>query len=283
MRNILLLLEYDGTRYAGWQRQKDCVTIQGVLEATLATILNHPVTVLSSGRTDAGVHALGQVATFTTERPLDCATLHRALNALLPRDIRVIRVTEAPLDFHPRKSAKKKQYVYAFWCGPCPVFLRTYVYPVLQKVDWDLVQEGAKLFVGHHNFTSFSSPSPRSPVRTVFSLDVCIRDDSLVLLWIEASGFLHHMVRIIFGELLLLGMGKRSLGELETMLRHPSYTAYRRFSLPPQGLYLVRVDYDGIDPYEGLELKDTGFVVPVWTKKNTQQAPSLVDNSQPLC
>ncbi|MCS7242054.1 tRNA pseudouridine(38-40) synthase TruA [Candidatus Caldatribacterium sp.] len=272
MRNILLLLEYDGTRYAGWQRQKDRITVQGVLEATLTTILNHPVTVLSSGRTDAGVHALGQVATFMTERPLDCATLHRALIALLPKDIRVIRVAEVPLGFHPRKSAQRKQYVYAFWCGSCPVFLRTYVYPVPQDINWNLVREGAKLFVGCHDFTSFSSSSLRSSVRTVFSLQVCVQSASLVLLWIEASGFLHHMVRMIFGELLLLGEGRRSLRELEAMLQHPSRTAYRRFNLPPHGLYLVRVEYDGVDPYEGFVLEDVGFVVPVWTKKNTLES-----------
>lgn len=268
MRNIALLLEYDGTNYAGWQRQKDRATVQGVLEETLSSLLGHPVVAVASGRTDAGVHALGQVVTFTTERSFDCARLKQALQTLLPGDMRVVRVQEVPLEFHPRKSAKKKQYVYAVWCGPCPVFLRRYVYPLVRSIDWDLIREGAKLFVGSHDFASFSSPSPRSSVRTVFSLEVCSQNSPLVLLRIEASGFLHHMARMIFGELLLLGEGKRTLAELEHMLSHPSYTAYRRFALPPQGLYLLRVDYEEVDLYEGLELKDTGFVVPVWTEKN---------------
>jgi len=145
------------------------------------------------------------------------------------------------------------------------------------------VRRGAELFIGRHDFASFSSPSLRSPVRTVFSLDVSIRNDSLVLLSIEASGFLHHMARMIFGELLLLGEGKKTLDELEHMLRHPSYRAYRRYNLPPWGLYLVKVDYEGVNPYEGLELKDVGFVVPVWVEKNGQNPFPLVDNSQPLC
>lgn len=274
MRNVLLLLEYDGTRYAGWQRQKNAITIQGVLEETLASILNHPVTVLASGRTDAGVHALGQVATFTTESTLSVSSLHRALQSLLPSDIRVLKVEDVPLEFHPRKSAKRKQYMYALFQGACPAFLRRYVYPVTEDIDWNLVQEGAKLFLGCHDFRSFSSPSPRSTVRTVFSLDVSVRGESLVLLRIEASGFLHHMARMIFGELLLLGRGKRTLEELKTMLSQPSHTAYRRFNLPPQGLYLVEVTYEGINPYEGFELRDTGFVVPVWVKKNHERRTS---------
>lgn len=243
------------------------MTVQGVLESTLATILDHPVTVFASGRTDAGVHALGQVATFTTERLFDCAKLHQALTSLLPRDIRVIRVQEVPLDFHPRKSAKSKQYLYALWRGSCPTFLRSYVYPISGDIDWNLVRDGARLFIGCHNFASFSSPSPRSSVRTVFSLDVHLQSTFLVFLSIEASGFLHHMARIIFGELLLLGMRKKSLADLEAMLQHPSHTAYRRLNLPPQGLYLVRVNYEEVDPYKDLELKDVGFVVPVWTEK----------------
>ncbi len=273
LRNILLLVEYDGTRYAGWQRQKDRITLQGVLESTLSLVLNHPVVTFASGRTDAGVHALGQVVTFTTERSIDCPALQRALQSLLPEDIRVIKVQEAPPGFHPRKSARKKQYLYAVWCGSCPAFLRRYVYPLARDVDWDLVRKGAGLFIGRHDFASFSSPSARSSVRTVFSLEVFVRDSSCVLLSIEASGFLHHMVRMIFGELLLLGEGKVSLAELEHMLHHPSHHAYRRFNLPPQGLYLVKVDYEEVDPYEGLELKDVGFVVPAWVEKNRPNTP----------
>jgi len=270
LRNFLLVLEYDGTRYAGWQRQKDRITVQGVLESSLSSILGHPVTTVASGRTDAGVHALGQVVSFTTEKPVDCKMLHRALQALLPDDMRVLRVQEAPLDFHPRKSAKSKRYVYAVFCGTCPVFLRGYVYSLRQEVDWTLVQEGARLFVGRHDFASFSSPSPCSSVRTVYALDVKLRFP-LVLLSIVAEGFLHHMARMIFGELLLLGMGRVSLADLEHMLTYPSHHAYRRLNLPPWGLYLVEVQYERCNPYQGLELEDVGFVVPVWVEKNGQK------------
>uniref|UniRef100_A0A7V4DDB7 tRNA pseudouridine synthase A n=1 Tax=Candidatus Caldatribacterium californiense TaxID=1454726 RepID=A0A7V4DDB7_9BACT len=272
LRNLLLVLEYDGTRYAGWQRQRDRVTVQGVLESSLSSILGHPTVTVASGRTDAGVHALGQVVGFTTEKPIDCETLHKALQALLPDDMRVLRVQEAPLDFHPRKSAKRKRYVYAVFCGTCPVFLRGYVYSLRQEVDWALVQEGAGLFIGRHDFASFSSPSPRSSVRTVYTLDVEFRFP-FVLLGIVAEGFLHHMARMVFGELLLLGMGKVSLADLKHMLTYPSHHAYRRLNLPPWGLYLVEVQYEHWNPYQGLELKDVGFVVPVWVEKNSQKLP----------
>lgn len=273
MRNLLLVLEYDGTLYAGWQRQPGRVTVQGVLESVLSSFLGHPVIALASGRTDAGVHALGQVVTFTTEKVIDCRVVYQALQALLPRDMRVVRVQEAPPGFHPRKSATRKRYTYAVWCGPCPVFLREYVYPLKVDVDWTLVQEGMRLFVGRYDFASFSSPSSRSSVRTIFSLNAWFQGPYLVLLDIEAEGFLYHMARMIFGELLLLGMRKKSLEELELMIRNPSYHVYRRFNLPPQGLYLVEVRYEEINPYQDLQLEDVGFVVPVWMEKDRQKLP----------
>ena len=287
MRNLLLVLEYDGTHYAGWQRQPQRRTIQGVLEEKLTSLLGQPVKVLASGRTDAGVHALGQVVTFTTDNPMSCDKVQKALQALLPQDIRVVNIQEVSLDFHPRKSAKRKRYVYALWYGKgCPAFLRKYLYPWDVDLNWDVMREGVQLFLGQHDFSSFSSPSPRSSRRTVFSFEFRFRKPPVVTFEIEADGFLYHMVRMIIGETLLLGMGRKSLSDLELMLEHPSYREYRRLNLPPQGLYLMEVVYEEINPYEGLKLEDAGFVVPVWVRegqKLLKEEPLIVDKFPPLC
>lgn len=265
MRNLLLVLEYDGTHYAGWQRQPQKRTIQGTLEEQLASLLRQPVKTLASGRTDAGVHALGQVVTFTTDNPMGRDEMQRALQALLPQDMRVVNVQEVSPDFHPRKSAKKKRYAYALWCGKgCPTFLKKYLYPLDADLNWDVVRKGVQLFLGQHDFSSFSSPSPRSSKRTIFSFEFHLQRFPIVTFEVEADGFLYHMVRMIIGELLLLGTGRKSLSDIELMLECPSYREYHRLNLPPQGLYLVEAVYEGINPYEGLRLEDVGFVVPVW-------------------
>ncbi|NSW75976.1 MAG: tRNA pseudouridine(38-40) synthase TruA [Candidatus Atribacteria bacterium] len=268
LRNLLLVLEYDGSSYSGWQIQKGKRTVQGVLEAVLSKILEERVRVIASGRTDAGVHAVGQVVNFWTESPLPEEVIFRVLEAHLPEDVRPINLFEVPPDFHARKKVVRKRYTYVvFLEHRLPVFLRNYVYcPGRVDIDIQQIREVSQIFLGTHNFTSFSSPREGngSAVRTVSTLEVRTKHPFLFF-DIEADGFLYHMVRFLVGELLMVGLGRKGVDDLQHMLIHPSYT-YRRFHAPPQGLYLVAVEYPGVDPYCGLVLRESGFVVPLWRR-----------------
>ncbi|MGC8777542.1 MAG: tRNA pseudouridine(38-40) synthase TruA [Candidatus Caldatribacteriaceae bacterium] len=266
MRNLLLVLEYDGSQYSGWQVQKGRRTVQGTLEAILERTLGEPVRVCASGRTDAGVHAVGQVVNFCTDSPLSADILLRILRANLPRDLRAITLFDVFPDFHARKCALRKRYMYVVFMGANPpVFFRHYGC-FLGNVDLDVGRmiEGSQIFLGTHDFTAFSSPrgGNSSSVRTVFSFEVSPRG-SFLLFDIQASGFLYHMARFLVGELLMVGLGKKTIEDLQSMLIHPSY-GYRRFHAPPEGLYLVEVSYPGVNPYKGLRLEERGFVVPFW-------------------
>ena len=271
LRNLLLVLEYDGSSYSGWQVQKGVRTVQGTLERVLSDSLKEKIRVCASGRTDAGVHALGQVANFYTTSSLSTDILFRILKAHLPEDLRVLNLFEVSLDFHARKTAVRKRYLYVACLGDSlPVFLRRYVYSLgRRELDVTRVREGSRIFLGTHDFTSFSSPRERSfsPVRTVFSLEVYLREPFLFF-DIQADGFLYHMVRFMVGELLMVGFGKKDIADLEFMLAHPSCT-HHRFSAPPEGLYLLEVQYPDVDPYQGLRLKESGFIVPLWVREDS--------------
>ncbi|HTM56423.1 MAG TPA: tRNA pseudouridine(38-40) synthase TruA [Pirellulales bacterium] len=248
MRTFKLVLAYDGTNYSGWQAQQGHVTLQGTLEAALARITGESLRVAGSGRTDAGVHAEGQVVSFRSETRLAPDVLQRALNAELPRDMAVLEASHAADDFHARRSARSKRYRYQLEDGPVRgVFARPYVWHYRAPLDEAAMHRAAQTLLGTHDFSSFeTSGSPReSSVRTVFYIGVKRgqgRGAGRLDLEIEADGFLYNMVRSIVGTLVEVGRGERDEAWPAQVLaardrKQAGQTA------PPQGLFLVRVNY----------------------------------------
>ncbi|HWB09722.1 MAG TPA: tRNA pseudouridine(38-40) synthase TruA [Pirellulales bacterium] len=249
MRALKLTLAYDGTAYAGWQVQPGQRTLQGTLEAALAKITRETIRVTASGRTDAGVHALGQVVSFDTDSPLRADVLQRALNAELPDDMAVLAAAEAPAGFHAIRDAVRKRYRYLLHDGPVPdVFRRHLVWHYRQRLDAAAMNRAAQALLGKHDFRSFESgwPQRTSSVRTIFEISVVrglSADENLVVLEVEADGFLYNMVRAIVGTLVEVGRGTRP----ETWPAEVLAAQDRRaagMTAPPQGLFLLRVEYN---------------------------------------
>jgi tRNA pseudouridine38-40 synthase len=249
VRTFRVTLAYDGTAYGGWQVQPNARTIQAELEAALATIVGVPVRAAASGRTDAGVHALGQVVSFTCDTRLDPETLGRALNANLPRDIGVLDVRLAPPDFHALRDAVRKRYRYVIQDGPTrDVFARGYAWQFPHRLNVEAMQQAAEYLLGRHDFASFqTSGSPRvTTVRTVTDLTVrrCAGDHrDRVLIEIEANGFLYNMVRNIVGTLVEVGCGKQ-LPDWVAGVLEAGDRKVAGMTAPPQGLFLVSVAYE---------------------------------------
>ena len=246
MRNFKIILQYEGTRYQGWQRQDSTGnTIQGKLEALLAKMTgNGFVQVNGSGRTYAGVHALGQVAGFKLETDMTPQEIMRYMNRYLPEDIKVIDICEMPERFHSRLNAKKKTYVYRIWNSSLPcVFERRYVYELEEKLDIEAMEKAADLLVGKHDFKAFTSTkkSKKSTVRTIESIMIERKGNELVLTY-KGDGFLYHMVRILTGTLIEVGLHERDVHSVQTLLdkgtRELSGTL-----VPAKGLCLVAVEY----------------------------------------
>ena len=244
MRNLKLTLAYDGTSFHGWQTQPGVRTIQGELERVIGHILDHEITTHGSGRTDAGVHAHGQVAHFQTEKAIDTDALHRSVNALLTSEIRVMSVEEVPLDFHARASARAKTYEYHIWRSPVvsPFHFR-YVHSVWQSLDVDGVDDATAKFPGQHDFTSFSAAatSTRSHIREVYEAQWERNSDEWVFR-IRANGFLQYMVRTIVGTLIEVGRRKTNSDDIAGIFLARDR---RRAgpSAPAKGLHLVSVEY----------------------------------------
>jgi tRNA pseudouridine38-40 synthase len=244
VRRLKLVIEYRGTHYHGWQVQPRVVTIQGTLEAHLGRITNGPVRLHAAGRTDAGVHALGQVAHFDTSSTIALAALQRGLNSLLPDDIVVRQVTEVPTDFHARYSARQKTYAYVVHNAPLRSALRaSYVWHVPQALDLAAMRTAAQVLQGRHDFSAFraSSCAARSPVRHLLRLVVKRRAEQIFVVCC-ADGFLHHMVRNIVGTLIDIGRGKIPASAMATIL-HSGQRQQAGPTAPPHGLFLVRVMY----------------------------------------
>jgi tRNA pseudouridine38-40 synthase len=244
MRTLKLVLEYDGFEYCGWQVQEDVPTIQGVLEEALTTILGQRVRVQGAGRTDAKVHALGQVASFQCASSLPTAALQRGLNSLLPRDVVVYDVQDAPADFHARFSARGKVYAYRILNRPvrAPLRLR-YVWHLPHTLDVPAMMVAGTFLQGTHDFASFQATGSavNTTERTLTALTITREDDEVVLSC-TANGFLRHMVRNIVGTLVEVGHGTRMPIDIKRIIdgrdrRLAGATA------PPQGLYLVKVLY----------------------------------------
>jgi len=246
MPTFRLVLEYDGTDFAGWQSQAQGErTVQGTLAAALAEFTEAPVRVAGAGRTDAGVHAEGQVAAATLDTRLDAATLMRALNAKLPPDVAVVAAGLAPEGFDPRRHAKAKRYRYAVWNGaePSPLRRRRW-HHVREPLDVAAMRAAAAALVGRHDFASLQAAGSAagSTVRTLARVVVEGEARGEIRFELAGDGFLRHMVRNATGTLLEVGLGRRALGTLSALL------AARDRSLagptaPACGLTLVRVDY----------------------------------------
>ena len=249
IRNLKIVLTYDGSEFAGWQVQPDAVTIQGTLSAALARITGETLLPQGSGRTDAGVHALAQVASFVTESSVPTGNFVKALNDILPPSIRVLEVEETVADFHPRKSAQAKTYRYRIYrAAICPPFLARYVWHYPYPLEEQAMVEAATLVEGEHDFTSFAAVDPErgrdgavSNVRRIFSSRWERQNDEFVYT-VTGSGFLHHMVRNLVGTYILVGKGTLHLEDVTRILEARNRSAAGA-TAPANGLYLVKVQY----------------------------------------
>lgn len=243
MRNIRMLLQYEGTRYQGWQRQSSTDnTIQGKLETLLSRMCGETVELSGSGRTDAGVHALGQVANFHTECDLSTEEMLAYINRYLPEDIAVTELCEAAPRFHSRLNARGKHYEYHIVNSEIPdVFWRRYALQVPEKLDVDAMRQAADFLLGEHDFKSFTSAkkSRKSTVRRIDEIRID-EEGSLLRFSFEGNGFLHHMIRILMGTLLEVGMGKRTPESVADVLAARDREQAGPL-LPAKGLILVEV------------------------------------------
>ena len=244
-RNFKLTLCYDGTRYRGWQRQGNTAdTVQGKLEALLSRLLEQPVEVHGSGRTDAGVHAAAQAASFRADTDMDCAALLSEIRRYLPEDVGAVALEEAPPRFHARLSAKEKTYVYRVWNSETPcVFQRRYVYVYPGPLDTDAMGKAAAALCGKRDFAAFSTGKKKGKAATRDLKRVEIaREEEELRLTFTADGFLYNMARILAGTLLEVGAGQRPPEDMERIL-----ASGRReeagFTAPAKGLCLTEVKY----------------------------------------
>ena len=253
MRNIKLILAYDGTDFSGWQVQPDASTVQGTLASAIGRITGEKVLPQGSGRTDAGVHALAQVAIFQTRSVVPAPNFVVALNDILPPSIRVLEASAVAAEFHPRKSARAKTYRYRIYREAiCPPFLAHYVWHYPYPLDEDAMRQAATLIEGEHDFTSFAAVDPErgreanaSNVRQIFSSRWRKEAEEFVY-DVRGNGFLHHMVRNLVGTFLLVGKGTLKPKDMITILEAKNRSAAGATS-PPSGLYLVSVEYPGLD------------------------------------
>jgi tRNA pseudouridine38-40 synthase len=243
MRQIALEITYDGTSYSGWQIQNNAITVQGIIQGTLGEILKTPLKLNASGRTDTGVHAIGQIASFKSSSTMKEGEFQRALNSKLPHDVRVIRAFEVPLSFHPRYSAKRRWYRYIITNEVILLpFFKDYTLWVKRKLDVQLLQRYCNKLLGTHDFTSFATlDRDEIPYREVFEFR-CFRKDDFVVFDIVANGFLRKMVRTIIGSFLELEKLSEEPERVSEILTKKNRGQAGQ-TIAPQGLYLVKVFY----------------------------------------
>jgi len=242
--NLRLIIAYDGTTFAGFQKQKNTgLTIQGILEEKLHKIVKEPVKVIGAGRTDAGVHALGQVVNFTSSWKAPVEKIPQILNNSLPPEIRVVCAEEVPEDFHARYWAKKKQYNYYLYFGPPSPFYERYAWALPKRLSLDRVQKALEYLIGTHDFTGFSAvgSSAKNPVKTMYKA-VYEEEGERGFFTFEADSFLYKMARILTGTLVEIGLGKGEPERIKEILA----TNNRNLSgktAPARGLFLMKVFY----------------------------------------
>jgi tRNA pseudouridine38-40 synthase len=255
VRNLRLILSYDGADLAGWQVQPGRTTVQGALASAIGRLSGENVLPQGSGRTDAGVHALAQVASFATASTIPTENWIKALNDILPPSIRVLEVTETAPEFHARKSARAKTYRYRIHRGAiCPPFLARYVWHYPYPLEESAMVAAARVVVGEHDFTSFAAVDAErveriaagedvhtTNIRTIFASS-WTREGEELIYSVRGSGFLHHMVRNLVGTFLLVGKGTVSLEDLRLILDARERAAAGA-TAPASGLYLVEVEY----------------------------------------
>ncbi|MGH9512443.1 MAG: tRNA pseudouridine(38-40) synthase TruA [Terriglobales bacterium] len=250
MRNLKVVLAYDGTDFCGWQVQPDSASIQGTLSLAVGRITGENVLPQGSGRTDAGVHALAQVASFSIASPIPSENLCKALNDVLPPSIRVLQVAEVSAEFHARKSARAKTYRYRIYREAiCPPFLARYVWHYPYPLDANTMADSADSLIGEHDFTSFAAVDPERShelgadlnVRKIFDSKWEQKDEELIFA-VRGSGFLHHMVRNLVGTFLLVGKGTLRPEDISRILQARNRSEAGA-TAPASGLYLVSVEY----------------------------------------
>jgi tRNA pseudouridine38-40 synthase len=250
MRNLKMIVSYDGAEFSGWQVQPNAITVQGTVASVIGRITGEKVLPQGSGRTDAGVHALAQVMTFVTQSSVPTGNFLKAMNDILPASVRVLEVTEAPPDFHARHSARAKTYRYRIYREAiCPPFLARYVWHYPYPLAEETMAKAAALVVGEHDFTSFAAvdpergreDSPASNVRNIFSSSWERLGEEFVYT-VRGSGFLHHMVRNLVGTFILVGKGTLQVEDVTRILEARNRSAAGA-TAPANGLYLVGVEY----------------------------------------
>ena len=247
MRHIRLLLEYDGTDLCGWQRQPNGPTVQQHVEEALAKLLAHEVTIVGASRTDAGVHARGQVASFRTERPIPLVGIRRGLNTLLPDAIAVRDAAEASDEFHPRFSATGKHYRYSILArADRSPRLRARAWHVAERLALPAMQQAADALVGEHDFSAFRAAgcTAATAMRRVDAIAITRTEPDVLDIDVRGNAFLRQMVRIIAGTLVEVGLGKRTPAEVAEILASRDRTRAGQ-TAPAHGLELVAVRYDG--------------------------------------
>lgn len=243
MNNYVLVIEYDGTNYSGWQVQPNKKTIQSELEKALSKIFNQKIKITGSGRTDAGVHAIGQVASFKAASDIEPQDLKRALNSLLPKDIRIKKAEIRPDSFHARFSAKSKIYRYQISLDEPGVFERFYYTYIPYKLNVPLMRKEAKDLLGRRDFKCFEASGRRAKdtVRTIKKASFVKRGNKLCFT-IEGNGFLYNMVRNIIGTLIEIGRGKMPAGSIKKLIKEKDRTKSGP-TAKARGLFLVKVEY----------------------------------------
>ncbi len=245
MRNIKITMEYEGTAYAGFQSQNNAIGIQEVVEKAIEKVTGESIKLIGSGRTDKGVHALGQVGNFFTQSKIPTKNFIFAINRRLPADIKIKKAEEVDLDFHSRFSAKKKRYRYVIYNARIerPIY-RNFSYHVVKKIDLEKIKESLPYFIGTHDFTSFMGPKTKikDAIRTIYSIKVEKNGDFLEII-IEGNNFLRHMIRIIVGTLIYIGIGRIKVENIPYIIESKN-RRLAGITAAPQGLFLEKVYYD---------------------------------------
>lgn len=244
MRNIKLTIEYDGTNYAGWQKQNNAKTIQETIEKALSKILKADVSITGSSRTDSGVHARGMVANFITDAKIPADRFREAINTKLPDDIAIVKSEEVEEEFHSRYCSEGKTYCYTLINRyEKAALFKNYMYQVKDKLDLKAMEECCKLFIGKHDFKAFrtTGSSVKTSERTISDLHI-ENEGEFIKIYVTADGFLYNMVRIIVGTLIEVGLNKRTLDRVEKAINEGNRED-AGYCVPPNGLILEKVYY----------------------------------------